>query len=179
MISPPTGFARLAAPAAALALVAGTACVYLPPRVLLPAAPLTPASLPAELESYTDVLLDGFGSLQIPPTFVGNLRRAGCWVDVFHPLDRLDAIDHRNHRRILVIDGRIAFTGGAGVGRKWTGDGRREDHWRDTDVRVEGPVVAELQRAFAEDWSEATGVILAGLAYYRSPHRRGARWRPR
>lgn len=233
MISPPTGFARLAAPAAALALVAGTACVYLPPRVLLPAAPLTPASLPAELEAYSgspvvagnrvdlllngeqifpvmleavrsarhtitfaqyaygqgpvaaelvqelaercragvgvDVLLDGFGSLQIPPTFVGNLRRAGCWVDVFHPLDRLDAIDHRNHRRILVIDGRIAFTGGAGVGRKWTGDGRREDHWRDTDVRVEGPVVAELQRAFAEDWSEATGVILAGHAYYPSP----------
>ena len=217
-------------PAAALALVAGTACAHLPPRVPLPATPLTPASLPAELEAYTgapvvagnrvdlllngeqifpamleavrsarhtitfaqyaygqglvaaelvqelaercragvgvDVLLDGFCSLQIPPAFVGNLRRAGCWVDVFHPLDRLEAIDHRNHRRILVIDGRVAFTGGAGVGRKWTGDGRREDHWRDTDVRVEGPVVVELQRAFAEDWREATGVILAGDAYY-------------
>ena len=229
MRGPRPGFAGQAPLAAALAIFAA-ACAHLPPRVVLPSALPTPASLGAELEAYTsssvvagnrvdlllngeqifpamleavrsarhtitfaqyaygqgpvanelvqalaercragvgvDVLLDGFGSLQIPSEFIADLRRAGCWVVIFHPLDRPGTIDHRNHRRILVIDGRIGFTGGAGVGRKWTGDGRRGDHWRDTDVRVEGPVVAELQRAFAENWREAAGDILAGDAYY-------------
>src|SRR5260370_42137419 len=113
-----------------------------------------------------DVLLDGFGSLQIPSEFIADLRRAGCWVVIFHPLDRPGTIDHRNHRRILVIDGRIGFTGGAGVGRKGTGDGRRGDHWRDTHVRLAGPVVAELQPAVAEDWREGAGDNLAGPPYY-------------
>jgi cardiolipin synthase A/B len=120
-----------------------------------------------------EVLLDGFGSLQVPPEFLQSLRSAGCWVSIFHPLSRLSEINHRSHRRILVVDGRIGFTGGAGVGRKWTGHGRREDHWRDTDVRLEGPVVAELQHAFAEHWREATGVLLAGEAYYPVLETRG------
>jgi cardiolipin synthase A/B len=121
-----------------------------------------------------EVLLDGFGSLQVPPELVQTLRGAGCWVSIFHPLSRLGEINRRSHRRILVVDGRIGFTGGAGVGRKWTGHGRREDHWRDTDVRVEGPIVAELQRAFAEHWLEATGVALTGDAYYPALEARGS-----
>ena len=202
MRPPRPGFARQAALTAALA-ISTVACARLPPRVVLPSAPLTPAALGAELGAYTsspvvvgnrvDLLLNGeqifpamleavrsarrtitfaqyaYGQGPVANELVqalGERCRAGCWVLIFHPLDRPGPIDQRNHRRILVIDGRVGFTGGAGVGRKWTGDGRRGDHWRDTDVRVEGPVVAELQRAFAENWREAGGDILAGDAYY-------------
>jgi len=76
---------------------------------------------------------------------------------------------NRGHRRILVIDGRIGFTGGSGVSEKWMGNGRVEDHWRETDVRVEGPVVEYLQGAFAENWLEATGIVLGGDAYFPQP----------
>lgn len=119
-----------------------------------------------------NVLLDAFGSLAIAPPLVDEMRRAGCHVVFFRPLARLESIDARNHRRILVVDGRVGFTGGAGVGRKWMGNGRAEHHWRDTDVRVEGPAVADLQRAFAENWLEATGLGLDG-AYYPPAEPRG------
>ncbi len=119
------------------------------------------------------MLLDAFGSRNISRDSVEQMRNAGCHVLVFRPLGQLATANYRNHRRILVIDGRIGFTGGAGVGRKWMGDGRVEDHWRDTDVRVEGPVVEYLQRGFAESWLEATGMPLEGEAYYPRP------WEPR
>lgn len=122
-----------------------------------------------------NVLLDGFGSRNIAPDLVELMSGSGCHVEFFRPLARLDTLDARNHRRILVIDGGLGFTGGAGVGRKWMGDGRVEDYWRDTDVRVEGPAVEHLQRAFAENWLEATGLDLAGRAYYPdAPEPRGA-----
>jgi cardiolipin synthase len=76
---------------------------------------------------------------------------------------------YRNQRRILVVDGRVGFTGGAGVSREWMSNGRTEDHWRDTDVRVEGPVVEYMQAAFAEQWLEATGMVLGGEAYFPRP----------
>jgi cardiolipin synthase len=67
------------------------------------------------------------------------------------------------------VDGRIGYTGGSGVSRKWMGNGRVRHHWRDTDVRVEGPVVEYLQGAFAENWLEATGIVLGGEAYFPRP----------
>jgi cardiolipin synthase len=70
---------------------------------------------------------------------------------------------------VLVVDGKVGFTGGSGVSRKWMGNGRVENHWRDTDVRVRGPVVEYLQGAFAENWLEATGVVLGGDAYFPRP----------
>ena len=116
------------------------------------------------------VLLDAFGSRNIPTEHVERMQLAGCHVVFFRPLGRLLTANYRNHRRILVIDGRLGFTGGAGVGRKWMGSGRVEDHWRDTDVRVEGPVVEHLQRAFADSWLETTGMVLDGPAYYPRPY---------
>jgi cardiolipin synthase len=68
-----------------------------------------------------------------------------------------------------VVDGRIGFTGGSGVSRKWMGNGRVEHHWRDTDVRIQGPAVEYLQAAFVENWLEATGVVLGGEAYFPRP----------
>jgi cardiolipin synthase len=118
-----------------------------------------------------NVLLDSFGALGMPDEYVDLLRRSGCHVAYFRPLARsiFQRASHRNRRRILVVDGRVGFTGGSGVSRKWMGNGRVQDHWRDTDVRMEGPVVEYLQGAFAENWLEASGVVLGGDAYFPRP----------
>jgi len=115
-----------------------------------------------------NVLLDAFGALGIPGEYVDMMRRAGCHVEFFRPLGPLawHRANNRNHRRILVVDGRVGWTGGSGVSRKWMGNGRVEDHWREDDVRVEGPIVEYLQRAFADNWLEATGIVLGGDAYF-------------
>jgi len=118
-----------------------------------------------------NVLLDSFGTLGIPDAYLDLLLRSGCHVAYFRPLARsiFQRASYRNHRRILVVDGRVGFTGGSGVSRKWMGNGRVPDHWRDTDVRIEGPVVEYLQGAFAENWLEASGVVLGGDAYFPRP----------
>jgi cardiolipin synthase len=118
-----------------------------------------------------NVLLDAFGSLTMPTEYVALLQRSGCHVAWFRPLSPLGwpRANNRNHRRILVVDGRVGFTGGSGVSRKWMGNGRIADHWRDTDVRVEGPAVEYLQGAFAENWLETTGIVLGGEPYFPRP----------
>jgi cardiolipin synthase len=120
-----------------------------------------------------NVLLDGFGALSIPTAYIDVMRRSGCHVAYSRPLGALSwlwpgrrSANNRNHRRILVVDGRVGFTGGSGVSRKWMGNGRLKHHWRDTDVRLTGPVVEYLQSAFAENWLEATGMVLGGEAYF-------------
>jgi cardiolipin synthase A/B len=116
------------------------------------------------------ILLDSFGSLGMPPEYTETLRQAGCRLVFFRPLNPLDVrVNKRNHRRILVVDGTVGFTGGSGISRKWMGDGRVDGHWRDTDVRVGGPVVQYLQGAFAENWLEATGEVLGGRDYFPRP----------
>ena len=119
-----------------------------------------------------NVLLDAFGTLYMPSEYVDLMKASGCHVALFRPLYRVwpgARTNNRNHRRILVADGRVAVTGGSGVSRKWMGDGRTADHWRDTDVRIEGPVVTYLQGAFAENWLETTGEVLGGDAYFPAP----------
>lgn len=78
----------------------------------------------------------------------------------------LDRVNYRTHRKLLIVDGRIGFTGGVGIGDEWLGDARNPDEWRDNHYRVEGPVVADMQGAFAENWLEATGEVLQGDAFY-------------
>jgi cardiolipin synthase A/B len=114
------------------------------------------------------ILLDGVGTLSMPREYVTLLKEAGCKVATFRPLGRwvsLGRHNKRNHRRVLVADGRVAVTGGSGVSEKWTGDGRVDGHWRDTDVRIEGPAVRNVQSAFFENWREATGELLGGAPY--------------
>ena len=114
------------------------------------------------------ILLDGFGTLSMPRHHVKLLKTAGCHVATFRPLGRWVSIgrhNKRNHRRVLVADGRVAITGGSGVSDKWTGDGRVDGHWRDTDVRIEGPAARNIQSAFFENWREATGELLGGERY--------------
>ena len=74
-------------------------------------------------------------------------------------------LQYRTHRKLLIVDGSVGFTGGVGIAEEWTGDAQDPDHWRDTHVRVRGPVVRGLQGAFAENWLEGTGNVLAGDRY--------------
>jgi cardiolipin synthase A/B len=118
-----------------------------------------------------NVLLDGFGTIGMPPEYTTLLTKAGCHVATFRPLRPLtfQSAGHRNHRRILVVDGRVGFTGGSGIGAAWMGDGRTAEHWRNTDVRIEGRAVEYLQGAFVENWLEATGVVLGGEDFFPRP----------
>jgi cardiolipin synthase A/B len=128
------------------------------------------------------ILLDGFGTIQMPAEYRETMTRAGCQVATFRPLSPLSLLaavgfgraNKRNHRRILVVDGRVGFTGGSGLSPKWMGDGRTKGHWRETDVRVEGPVVASLQGAFVENWLDATNNVLGGESYFPRPPRSGS-----
>jgi cardiolipin synthase A/B len=117
------------------------------------------------------VLVDAVGALLMPPAYRQTMTEAGCEVASYRPLTpwTIDRVNHRNHRRILVVDGRAGVTGGSGTSGKWSGNGRQEGYWRDTDMLVEGPVVEQLQGAFAENWLEATGVALGGPDYFPRP----------
>jgi cardiolipin synthase len=117
------------------------------------------------------VLIDTVGSLLIPWQYLNVMTEAGCEVAWYRPLSpwAIDRVNYRNHRRILVVDGRVGVTGGSGTSGKWSGDGKQEGQWRDTDMRVEGPVVNQLQGAFAENWLEATGAALGGPDYFPWP----------
>jgi cardiolipin synthase len=120
------------------------------------------------------LLIDSHGGGKIPEAIPELWLKAGCQVEWFRRIKILQFItpwelfryNYRNHRRILVIDGVIGFTGGHGVSEAWTGDGRTEDHWRDTDARIEGPIVQQLQAAFVESWRETTGHVLGGDSYF-------------
>jgi cardiolipin synthase len=117
------------------------------------------------------VLIDAVGSLQMPSQYRDTLTEAGCEVAFYRPITpwTFDRANYRNHRRILVVDGRVGITGGSGTSGKWSGNGKQEGQWRDTDMRVEGPVAGQLQGAFAENWLEATGVALGGPDYFPRP----------
>jgi cardiolipin synthase len=114
------------------------------------------------------VLLDGFGGLMAPRADVERLQQAGGKVAIFRPpqFGKLLRFHRRNHRRAIVIDGRIAYTGGAAVGDKWIGDARTPEEWRDTMTRVTGCLAQNLQSAFAEPWAYCTGEVLTGDEFF-------------
>ncbi|WP_052420719.1 phospholipase D-like domain-containing protein [Hyalangium minutum] len=105
------------------------------------------------------VLVDPLGSGPFEKDIKPRLEAAGCHAHLFRPLPADENLA-RNHRKIIVVDGRVAITGGLAIQDEWLGDARNEKEWRDTNVRVEGPVVAQLQQAFAENWQERTGELL-------------------
>ncbi|MEO1264608.1 MAG: phospholipase D-like domain-containing protein, partial [Pseudomonadota bacterium] len=109
------------------------------------------------------VLLDGFGANKMRRRLVRKMRDAGVEVRWFRPLLswRFWQIDNRTHRKILVCDGRVAFTGGVGVAEEWQGDARNPSEWRDTHFRIEGPAVGSIQAGFWNNWLEASGGLAA------------------
>ena len=121
-----------------------------------------------------NILLDSYGSGKTPAEVIAIMKNGGCQVEYFRRIEadgilfpwKLLRYNYRSHRRVLVIDGQIGFTGGYGISEAWTGDGRTPEHWRDTNVRIEGPLVKFLQAAFAESWLETTGIAIGGESYF-------------
>ena len=113
------------------------------------------------------VILDALGSAQMERGLIREMRDAGAKVLIFRPPKpyAIKRVANRTHRRALVADGKVGMTGGVGIASEWMGDADGPDHWRDTHVRVRGPVVRGLQGAFAENWLEGTGEVLAGDDY--------------
>ena len=114
------------------------------------------------------VLLDGVGAIKCPEEVCEKLETAGVEISTFRPL-KIGKLDHahlRNHRRAIVIDGRIAYTGGMAVSDHWLGDARNELEWRDTMTRVTGPLAQHVQSAFAELWAYVCGEVLTGPEFF-------------
>jgi cardiolipin synthase len=113
------------------------------------------------------VLVDGTGS-KMQTDLLQRLRAAGVKAAVYNPVLtwKLHKVVHRTHRKLVIVDGTVSFTGGFCIDDKWLGDARGPDEWRDVAVRVTGPVSAQMQAIFAEDWTYTTGEILAGDRFY-------------
>lgn len=114
------------------------------------------------------VLVDGFGGIRAPSGRIEELRAAGGAWKAFHRprFGRLTRLHRRTHRRAIVVDGKVGFTGGAAVMDKWLGDARSPEEWRDCMVEVGGRLALSLQSAFAQLWSHVTGELLVGEAFY-------------
>ncbi|MFL6573159.1 MAG: cardiolipin synthase [Burkholderiales bacterium] len=114
------------------------------------------------------VLIDALGSQKIGEKVIGRLRDAGARVELYNPVrwDTIARMNNRTHRKIMVIDGAVGYTGGAGIGDEWSGNAQDPNHWRDTHFRLEGPAVAQMQAAFMENWIEVTGEVLHGPEYF-------------
>ena len=114
------------------------------------------------------VLVDASGGRQLKGDVQEMLEKAGAKVGHFHPLriSNLGRMNNRDHRKLMIIDGRIGYTGGFGIADEWGGAARNKKEFRDTGLRITGPVVNRLQGAFAENWIEETGEIPAGDKYF-------------
>lgn len=114
------------------------------------------------------LLVDWFGSFKLKRRHRDELARAGVKVEAFRPLNlrNLVRIYRRTHRRAIVIDGRVAFTGGAAISKKWAGNVRTPHEWRDSMTRVTGPLVGGIQSAFAENWVYCTGEVLSASRFF-------------
>jgi len=114
------------------------------------------------------VMLDFMGSMKMDNAQVDKMKAAGVQVQRYHkPVWwKLARMNNRTHRKLLIIDGTVGFTGGVGIADQWRGNAQDEDHWRDSHFRVEGPVVGQMQAVFNDNWTKATGVVLDGPAYF-------------
>ncbi|HXI57856.1 MAG TPA: phospholipase D-like domain-containing protein, partial [Polyangia bacterium] len=114
------------------------------------------------------LIIDAVGSGKIDAKQLAAMRNAGVAVEKYQSLHwySLDRINNRTHRKLLVVDGRVGFTGGVGIADKWNGAAEDADHWRDNHFRVVGPVVAQMQAAFTEHWLSTRGELLQGADYF-------------
>ena len=114
------------------------------------------------------VLLDWVGSGKMEDALLEEMKSAGIEVEKYHPLRwySLSRLNNRTHRKLLVVDGQVGFTGGVGIGDKWLGHAEDEEHWRDSHFRLEGPAVAQMQAAFMDNWMKARSEVLHGEDYF-------------
>ena len=114
------------------------------------------------------MLLDWLGSRTMNSSLLANARAAGCDVQIYHPPSwfHLGRLNNRTHRKVMVVDGKIGFTGGVGMGVEWREGLNGLPPWRETHFRAEGPVVAQMQAVFIDNWIKATGRVLHGAEYF-------------
>ncbi len=123
-----------------------------------------------------NVIIDWVGSTKMEQSLLDSMQAAGVVLHRYRPLRwyNLGRMNNRTHRKLLVVDGRIGFTGGVGIADQWSGDGSDPEHWRDTHYRIEGPAVAQLQAAFNDNWIKTTGKVLNGTNYFPDLQQAGA-----
>lgn len=114
------------------------------------------------------ILLDWLGSRGMDAKLLEATRKAGCDLQLYHPPTwfHLGRLNNRTHRKVLIVDGVVGFTGGVGMGNEWLGDAQDEAHWRESHYQVEGPVVAQMQAVFVDNWIKATGRVLHGPEFF-------------
>jgi cardiolipin synthase len=117
------------------------------------------------------LLLDAIGSSTLGEPILKILEAGGCQLAWFRPIHWYTIVrgNHRNHRKALIVDGKAAFTGGAGLADHWLGEARDSHSWRDIMIRVEGPAALVQQSGFAQNWLRSTGEILTGHDYFPVP----------
>lgn len=121
------------------------------------------------------ILLDAIGSANIGPEILEVLDGGGCQIAWYNPIRwyTLGSFNNRTHRKSLIVDGQVAFTGGAGIADHWLGNAQGPEEWRDMQIRLDGPAVTPLQTGFAHNWQRTTGELLTGSVYYPLIHPRG------
>jgi len=121
------------------------------------------------------ILLDAIGSATIGDEILQILEDGKCQLAWFNPLrwQTVGSLNYRTHRKTLVIDGKVGFTGGAGLADHWTGHAQDPAHWRDTQIRLEGPAVTPLQTGFAQNWLQTTGKVVCGPCFFPDVPRPG------
>jgi cardiolipin synthase A/B len=114
------------------------------------------------------VLIDWVGSQKMDEALLDRMQLAGVTVERYHPLHwyNLARMNNRTHRKLLIVDGEVGFTGGVGIADIWQGDASDPGHWRDSHYRLQGPAVAQMQAAFMDNWIKATGNVLQGKEYF-------------
>jgi cardiolipin synthase len=115
-----------------------------------------------------NVIIDWVGGMKMENALLQEMVDAGAHVELYRPLRwyNLGRLNHRTHRKLLVVDGKVGFTGGVGIADVWSGHAEDPDHWRDMHFRVRGPVVAQMQAAFNDNWIKVTGEVLNGEDYF-------------
>ncbi len=111
------------------------------------------------------LLVDGVGCDCVNGPALQQMEEAGVQVEVYH-ITNIARANHRTHRKLLVIDGRIGFTGGVGIADQWDGNAASPNEWRESHYRVEGPVVAQMQAAFLDNWMKTRAIVLHGEDYF-------------
>ena len=114
------------------------------------------------------VLLDWVGSANMDESYLTEMKEAGVQIEKFHKPHwyNLARLNNRTHRKLLVVDGQVGFTGGVGIAPQWMGNAQDPDHWRDSHYLVRGPVVAQMQATFLDNWLKVTGKVLHGALYF-------------
>ena len=117
---------------------------------------------------HVHLLLDWVGSSKMDANLLDSMRTAGVEIERYHPPKwyTLSKLNNRTHRKLLVVDGKVGFTGGVGIADEWDGNAENPDHWRDTHFRIEGPAVAQMQAAFLDNWLKVAGDVLDGPDYF-------------